>query len=102
MENKGTAASRYNTLATDRQTFLDRARDAALYTIPSLIPPEGHTPSTRFYKPYQSLGSRGVNNLAGKLLMALLPPSSTTFFRLSPSKKVLKELAEGEQSVLEL
>lgn len=76
-----TAASRYNQLETARFTFLDRARDAAVVTIPTLVPPAGHGPQTKYPTPYQSIGSRGLNNLGAKLLLALLPPNSP-FFRL--------------------
>ena len=76
-----TAAGRYSQLATDRQQYLTRARDCARYTIPTLVPPEGHSPATRYHTPYQSLGAEGVNNLSSKLLLALLPVN-TPFFRL--------------------
>jgi hypothetical protein len=76
-----TAASRYTQLETARRPFLDRARDAATLTIPSLMPPEGHTGFTKLPTPFQGIGARGVNNLASKLLLALLPPNSP-FFRL--------------------
>lgn len=99
-DNIGNAGTRFNDLVTSRQPFLDRARDAAKYTIPSLIPLEGHTPTAKFPTPYQSLGAKGVNNLAGKMLLALLPPSSP-FFRLMPSERVTSQLQEGEQSELE-
>jgi hypothetical protein len=77
-----TAQARYELLVADRQPFLNRARDASRLTIPSLIPPEGSSGSTQLYRPYQSTGADGVNNLAAKLLMALFPPG-TPFFRLT-------------------
>lgn len=80
-ETVTTAAGRYSQLAADRQQYLTRARDCAKYTIPTLVPPEGHGPSTRYHTPYQSLGAEGVNNLSSKLLLALLP-INTPFFRL--------------------
>jgi hypothetical protein len=45
--------------------------------------------------PYQGVGARGVNNLASKLLLALLPPNSP-FFRLTIDDFDLAELAGGE------
>ncbi len=82
MENNKSVAGRYSQLESHRHSFLERARDASELTIPTLIPPSGHTGSTIYKTPYQSVGARGVNNLASKLLMALLPPNSP-FFRLS-------------------
>lgn len=76
------AKALYEELAEDRRPFLDRARDAASLTIPSLVPREGHTKESRIVTPWQSIGSRGVNNLASKLLLTLLPPN-TPFFRLT-------------------
>jgi hypothetical protein len=73
------AASRYEQLRSERDQFLTRAREAAKLTIPSLVPPEGHSGSDDLYKPFQSLGSRGVNNLASKMVMALFPPNTPPF-----------------------
>lgn len=75
-----TAKGRYTQLQSARSGFLDRARDCAKLTIPTLMPPAGHGPHTKYKTPYQSMGSRGVNNLAAKLVLALLPPNSP-FFR---------------------
>lgn len=87
-----TAKSRYHKLETDRLNYLNRARDAAELTIPTLVPREGHSSATEFYTPMQGIGARGVNNLASKLLLALLPPNQA-FFRLS-----LDEFTLGEMS----
>lgn len=76
------AASRYAELSADRDTFLRRAREAAELTIPMLMPPDGHSGSTNYNTPFQAVGARGVNHLASKLLLALLPPNSP-FFRLT-------------------
>lgn len=85
----------YEQLAVDRDTYLDRARDAALVTIPTLVPPEGHSSSTKYYTPYQSVGSRGVNNLAAKLLLSLLPPNAP-FFRLQVDDFTAQEISQDE------
>ena len=100
MEQPQTAAARYGTLSAMRQSSLDRARDCSKYTIPALIPPQDHTGTSKLYTPYQSLGARGVNNLASKLLLALLPPSSS-FFRLTLDEQEVKDLEPGERETLE-
>jgi hypothetical protein len=92
---KGKAAALYGQLVTDREPFLQRARECSKITIPSLIPPDGHTGSSKFYTPYQSVGARGVNNLAAKLLLALLPPN-TPFFRLTIDDYTLEQLTQQE------
>ena len=84
-------AKTYEHLAESRDSFLARARSCAELTIPTLMPPEGHTGTTQFTTPFQSVGARGVNNLASKLLMTLLPPN-TPFFRLTIDDFDLTEL----------
>lgn len=93
--NVMTAQGRYANLETTRRPFLDRAREAARLTIPSLVPPEYFTGFTDLDSPFQSLGSRGVNNLASKLLLALLPPN-TPFFRLTVDDFTLQEMTQQE------
>ena len=79
--NERTCEARYQALESDRLTFLDRARKCSELTIPTLVPPQAHSKSTIYYTPWQGIGARGVNNLASKLLLSLLPPNSP-FFRL--------------------
>lgn len=81
MQEETTIANRYQNLESSRSSFLSRGREAAKLTIPTLLPPDGHSGSTEYYTPYQGVGARGTNNLASKLLLALLPPNSP-FFRL--------------------
>ena len=92
MANYTTAKSRYNTLEAIRDPYLDRARDASEFTIPSIMPREHHTGHTTLYTPYQGIGARGVNNLSSKLLLALLPPNQP-FFRLTLDEFTLSELS---------
>lgn len=91
VEDADADAALYARLETDREAFLTRARANALYTIPALMPPEGHTGTSELYKPWQSIGSHGVNTLTAKLLMTLLPPNSPVF-RLSVTDQVVSEL----------
>lgn len=86
----GPAEGRYRELETDRNPFLDRARECAKYTIPSLIPPDGHKGTSKLRTPYQGIGSRGVNNLGSKLLITLLPPNSP-FFRYQIDETAYEE-----------
>lgn len=87
----GAIKSIYETRKTERQPYLMRARECAKYTIPSLLPEEGANGSTKLYSPYQSIGARGTNALAAKLLLTLLPPNSP-FFRYVISDAVMAEL----------
>ena len=99
-EGNGYAAKRYVQLQAERDPFLDRARDAAELTIPYIMPPEGHTGSTIYKTPYQGVGARGVNNLASKLLLSLLPPNSP-FFRLMVDDFDLAQLGDAGRGAVE-
>lgn len=94
-ERQETAQALYEKLTTDRHNFLTRARDCSKYTIPTLIPPDGNSSGTKYYTPYQGIGARGVNNLASKLLLALLPPNSP-FFRLQIDDFTLEQMTQQE------
>jgi len=88
-------AAMYSRLETDREDFLYRARENAKLTIPSLMPPEGHSSASQLYKPWQSIGSHGVNTLTSKLLMTLLP-ANAPMFRYSTSDQAIEELAQDK------
>ena len=92
MSKYQSAKSRYTTLEANRDPFLDRARDSAEFTIPSIMPRDYHNEHTTLYTPYQGIGARGTNNLASKLLLALLPPN-TPFFRLAIDEYTMAEIA---------
>jgi len=93
--SEGNAAKRYAMCEASRDVFLQRGRDAAELTIPTLLPPDGHSGSTVYQTPYQGVGARGTNNLASKLLLTLLPPNSP-FFRLTIDDFDLAELAGSD------
>tara|TARA_R100000781_G_scaffold114405_1_gene85116 strand:- start:963 stop:2561 length:1599 start_codon:yes stop_codon:yes gene_type:complete len=86
MYKKSTAESRYSFLESEKTIYLDRGIECAKYTLPTLITDNdrstGKNSYTKIPTTYQGLGARGVNNLAAKLLIALLPPNQS-FFRLS-------------------
>ncbi|MEW5249919.1 portal protein [Microbulbifer sp. 2201CG32-9] len=96
-----TAKARWEKLNGSRDAILQRARDAADLTIPALLPPEGHNENSTLPQPYQSLGARGVNNLASKLAMALLP-TGNPFFRMMIPDDVLAEIADDTEIQEEL
>ena len=68
-------------------------------TIPYLYPPDTNSSSPALADPYQSIGSRGVNNLASKFLLVTLPSQRGFFqYRLSPDTEVqIKQLALEER-----
>ena len=109
MSTEGSLKSRFNKLDTDRSAVLERARQCAELTVPSLLPPSGHSESSQLVTPYQSMGARGVIHLSSKLLLALLPPNSP-FFRMAidesalssdiPMSEVQTAMAKLEKAVM--
>ena len=76
------ARQRYSELSTDRDQFLNVAYDCAELTIPTLLMRNDAPPAySQFKTPWQSVGAKGVVTLASKLMLGLLPPS-TSFFKL--------------------
>jgi hypothetical protein len=101
MDEGKTAQALYDELAPNRDPYLNRARDCSALTIPYLVPPTAPTGgSVNLPTPHTAVGARGVKNLAGKLLLTLLPPS-VSFFRLMPEDAAVAQLQDEEQSDLE-
>jgi len=99
MNKKGAAEGMYLRLSGERQSYLERARDSSRLTIPTIMPDEGHNASSTLPTPYQSVGARGVNNLASALLLSLLPPNAP-FFRLMIDKAALTDIeAQGNEGM---
>lgn len=102
---------RYALLAAEREPYLHRARACSALTVASVCPPQGQHASATLPQTHQSFGHRGVVNLAAKLLMALLPPGTSSFNLkvpvatmlkqgvLSPPPDITKGLAQCEQLV---
>jgi len=79
----GTAQARYNQLTPDRTHFVDRGDKCAKLTIPTIfMKDQQHTSSQKIVDPVQSMGARGVNTLAAKMVLSLLP-TNTPFFKLN-------------------
>jgi hypothetical protein len=80
MENQS-AASRYARLASDRTIFLDTARECARLSLPYLLTPTGVINGQHLPTPWQSIGAKGANVMASKLMLSLFPVTAT-FFKL--------------------
>lgn len=93
-----TAKARYERLLTERNMYTDRAEKCAKYTIPMAFPKDSDNYSTEYLTPFQSMGARGVNNLASKLMLALFPPNAP-FFRLVLSEDILQEIGDDTQTL---
>lgn len=88
-----TIASEYLEMKQERQPYLDKAIAAAGYTFPTMYSQETKitdgikTPKRKGKTPNQSVAADGINNLASKITMTLLPPNQPFFrFRLDEIK----------------
>ena len=77
--------------------MLDRARELAELTIPSLVPPDGYQEGDKLYVPFQDIGSRCLNNLASKISLTILPPNRSPFRHMQPDELVDMFRKDAEQ-----
>jgi len=99
-ENYGSCSSRYDRLSEKRTSLEGIWRDCSALTLPYVFPDEHRYEGQEYSTPYNSIGSASVNNLASKLLMALLPASGN-FFRLMPHEEAVANLAPEEMVQLD-
>ena len=82
MDKKGiTVASKYEQQKSKRNPYADIARKCAEVTIPFEFPDTQYSGSARgqINTPHQSVGARGVSNIANKLGLSLFPPNTSMF-----------------------
>lgn len=99
-EKYESSSSRYDLLATKRSSLEKTWEDCSKLTLPYVFPEESRDPTQEYDTPYNSIGPSSVNNLASKLLMALLPASGN-FFRLLPLEEMLKGIDENTKQELD-
>lgn len=92
-EEFGSGKSRYARLESKRSSLEGIWKECSALTLPYVFPEEHHSGTEFRTTPYNSIGPASINNLASKLLMALLPASGN-FFRLMPDSAVMNELDE--------
>ena len=92
------ARKRYAELEKHREIFLERAREASKLTLPMVIRDKHADAYTNYETPYQSVGARGVLNLASNLLLSLFP-DQTPFFRLLVSEAEFQEFGDKAAQV---
>lgn len=88
-----TAKARYELLKVRRKPFLDRAREAARVTVPSIMPPEGHNSTSLLPQPNQGFGAQCVLTLSARIAAGLMPPSKGSM-TLQPTPEALIEAGE--------
>lgn len=71
-------SNEYALMSLDRTAFITAAENAAELTLPYVFPLEGLV-RTEFPEPVDGFGTRGVNNLASKIMMVLFPSNQAGF-----------------------
>lgn len=104
MAPKDTLKSRYDSADAARQSVLKNARVAASLTKPWILPPIGQQAGSALPENYQSVGSRGITNLVGRMLLALFPPNMPWFqLDMAPDIKHDPEVpAESKEAIAQL
>jgi hypothetical protein len=102
--NDGPVKARYDKMATDRNWYLTEGMDSASLTIPSIMPSDqdatnlAQSSPVDMPKPWQSIGAKGVRNLASKLGLTLFPPTGAFIrYQLAPEFKLALE-QEGREA----
>lgn len=90
---KPSAIARYQALRSDREQFLDMGRRAAKLTLPYLLTEEGQVDGGPLRTPWQSVGAKGCNVLASKMMLSLFPVN-TTFFKLQVNDGELASMSD--------
>lgn len=93
-------ANRYNELSIEKNFYIESAKECCKYTLPTLLNffVEGNKSWQKLKTTSQSIGARGVSNLASKLLTAITPVDSP-MFKLVIDDEVLKEELTNNNSV---
>ena len=96
------AKTRYDTLKSERDQYLNVAEEASRLTIPYLVHEDEQIQGMRNLKtPWQSVGAKGVVTLSAKLMLSLLPPQ-TSFFKLQVDESKLGDYGPEVKSELDL
>ena len=77
-----TAKERYDHFDGHRTNALERKREHAMLTIPSLLPPQGRATGTSLDVPYNSLAAEGINNLASRIMSVVFPLNGQSVFEI--------------------
>ena len=101
-------SSAYQRGVAEREGWLALARRNSALTLPGLIPQDDGVRSRSAYDrpiPHNNLGAQGVNTLAAKMTLQMLPPSQP-FFRLEVKPEARAEidaaLAEDNDAALQV
>jgi hypothetical protein len=86
----------FDDAAGQRHPWLNRVKEMAAFTIPSIYYDRGIDETAEILRPYQSLGAEGVSNLVSKLLISLFP-AGASWFVYKPSARARAATVPDDQ-----
>ena len=108
---EGSVKKAYDRGTTDRQWYLTEGKESSELTIPSIMPSDldatnivnRGADANLVVKPWQSVGAKGVRNLASKLGLTLFPPTGTFMrYQLHPKYELELEQPGNEKKRTEI
>jgi hypothetical protein len=93
---KHTIQAHFNSDDQARSEILERIRQCSALSKPWIMPPSGHSKTEKLPEPFQSMLSRGLTNIIGKMLLAMWPPG-IPFFQLLPAAEIRFDPAVSPQ-----
>lgn len=95
---QGPLDSRFQTLSSSADQYMDRAENFALWTLPHVFPRDTtQKGSTQLAATQDSVGAQCVNTMANKLVTTLYPPAMP-FVRLTASAEELGEITAAAKA----
>lgn len=92
----------FQKLDSRRTNKLNRARDCARLTVPTLFPREGYTESMELPDLYNSMPARGIMSLASRIVSAMYPLNQQPFFTFEPDAQFVPEGQDLSQTMASL
>ena len=86
-----TIRERFDKMQSDRWTAIDRGREMAGMTIPTLLPVSGFNNTNSLPQLYSSMPARGVTSLAARMTSAVYPLNGLPFFQHSLNMEYVPE-----------
>jgi len=92
----------FQKLDSRRYNKLNRARDCARLTVPTLFPREGFTESMELPDVYNSMPARGVMSLASRIVSAMYPLNQMPFFTFEPDNAFVPQGVDISETMAQL
>lgn len=93
-------SARYDRLDNDRLWHMEQARKASAHSDPTILPPRDRPKDSELPETFQSVGSRGLISMSGRMLLALFPPDQP-WFRLELPMEIESDQRFRDEQILQ-